>query len=95
MKAINDNVLVKVAERVGDRTTASGLYIPESVDDGKILFGTVFHVGEVPLQNGQYRKINVTEGDTVWFGAYKASKLTVDGVTYHIVPESAILAVKE
>ena len=95
MKAINDNVLVKVAEKTGDRTTASGLYIPESVDDGKILSGIVFHTGEVALQNGQYRKVNVAEGSTVWFAAYKASKLTVEGVTYHIVPESAILAVKE
>jgi len=97
MRAFNDNIVVTVDEtKTGPKTTAGGLYIPESAmqEDGQILSGTVFSIGEIPLASGEYRFPSVHVGNVIWFAKFKASKIVEDGVTYHIVPESAILAIK-
>ena len=42
MRVLNDNLLVKVEETTGPRTSAGGLYLPETSDaGGQVISGKV------------------------------------------------------
>jgi chaperonin GroES len=90
MRVLNDNVLVLV-EGV-KQTTASGLYIPETAQDGQIIFGRVVEVGDGRmLENGTRAPMSVKHGETVWFPKFNASKIDREGKTFYIVSETQIL----
>jgi chaperonin GroES len=93
MRVLNDNVLVEVPlER---KQTASGLYIPETAQDGQVIYGTVIKVGlGKMLDNGQRCIPSVTEGDTVYFPKFNATKVDIDGKTVYVVSEQQIVLVK-
>jgi chaperonin GroES len=93
MRVLNDNVMV-VVEGVKTQT-ASGLYIPETAQDGQIIFGRVVEVGTGRLlDNGTRVPMSVTQGETVWFPKFNASKIDKDGKTLYIVSETQILGVE-
>jgi chaperonin GroES len=90
MRVLNDNVLVLV-EGV-KQTTASGLYIPETAQEGQIIFGRVVEVGDGRmLENGTRAPMSVKHGETVWFPKFNASKIDREGKTFYIVSEVQIL----
>lgn len=90
MRVLNDNVMVLVE---GVKTqTASGLYIPETAQDGQILFGTVVAVGDGRLlDNGTRSPVSVAQGETVWFPKFNASKIEREGKTFYVMSEQQIL----
>lgn len=90
MRMLNDNVMV-VVEGV-KQTTASGLYIPETAQEGQILFGKVVEVGEGKmLEDGSRAMMSVQRGETVWFPKFNASKIEREGKTFYVMSEQQIL----
>ncbi len=86
IKPLADRVLVQPAE--AEVKTASGLYIPDSAKE-KPQKGTVIAVG-----NGKKDEpLTVKVGDTVLYGKYSGTELSVDGSEYLIMRESDIFAI--
>ena len=86
IKPLADRVLVKPL--AAEKTTASGLIIPDSAKE-KQQKGTVIAIG-----NGlKDEPMTVKVGDTVLFGKYAGTELVVDGTEYMIMRETDILAI--
>lgn len=81
---IGANILV---EPITEKTTASGLVIPETVDKEKPQRGKVIALGK-----GDF-KFNVKVGDEVLFKKYSPDELEYEDNTYLVMEETAILAV--
>lgn len=98
IKPLADRVLIREETKDDEeRTTESGIIIPETVsDDDKhgATRGEVVAVGEGKLNDdGEREPVPVSVGDTVLFSW--GDKLTIDEVDYHIVDQSNILAIVE
>jgi chaperonin GroES len=86
IKPLADRVLVQPA--AAEEKTASGLYIPDTAKE-KPQRGTVVAVG-----NGKKDEpLTVKVGDTVLYGKYSGTELSVDGSDYLIMRESDIFAI--
>jgi chaperonin GroES len=86
IKPLADRVLVKPLQ--AEKTTASGLIIPDSAKE-KQQKGTVIAIG-----NGlKDEPMTVKIGDTVLFGKYSGTELVVDSTEYLIMREADILAI--
>lgn len=86
IKPLADRVLVQPA--AAEEKTASGLYIPDTAKE-KPQRGTVIAVG-----NGKKDEpLTVKVGDTVLYGKYSGTELSVDGADYLIMRESDIFAI--
>ena len=86
-----DRVLIK---EIDDREsmTASGIYIPETVDGDKGgKKGTVVAVGGGRYDDGKIVPVNVSVGDTVLF--QWGDKMKIKGEEYFIVRENEIMAI--
>ncbi len=77
-----NRVLVEREEEV--TTTASGIIIPDNAKE-KPLQGKVLAVGPDAKEEG------INEGDTVVFGKYAGSEITLDGKEYLILNSDDIL----
>ena len=86
IKPLADRVLVQPA--AAEEKTASGLYIPDTAKE-KPQRGTVVAVG-----NGKKDEpLTVKVGDTVLYGKYSGTELSVDGSDYLIMRESDIFPI--
>jgi len=86
IKPLADRVLVEAAP--AETKTAGGLIIPDSAKE-KPQKGKVIAVG-----NGKKDEpLTVKVGDTVLYGKYSGTELTVDGKEYLIMKESDIYAI--
>ena len=86
IKPLADRVLVKPLP--AEKTTASGLIIPDSAKE-KQQKGTVMAIG-----NGlKDEPMTVKVGDTVLFGKYAGTEIVLYGTEYLIMRESDILAI--
>ena len=86
IKPLADRVLVQPA--AAEEKTASGLYIPDTAKE-KPQKGTVGAVG-----NGKKDEpLTVKVGDTVLYGKYSGTELSVDGKDFLIMRESDIFAI--
>ncbi|MGB1248470.1 MAG: co-chaperone GroES [Chitinophagales bacterium] len=86
IKPLADRVLVKADE--AETTTSSGIIITESAKE-KPQRGTVVALGT----GKKDEPMTVKEGDTVLYGKYAGTELTVDGTEYLMMRESDILAI--
>ena len=86
IKPLSDRVLVEPLP--AEKTTASGLIIPDSAKE-KQQKGTVIAVGK-GLKD---EPMTVKVGDTVLYGKYAGTELVVDNTDYLIMRESDILAI--
>jgi chaperonin GroES len=86
IKPLADRVLVEPA--LAEEKTAGGIIIPDTVKE-KPQRGKVIAVG-----NGKKDEpITVKVGDTVLYGKYSGTELSVDGKDYLIMRESDIYAI--
>lgn len=86
IKPLADRVLVQ--PEAAEETTASGIIIPDTAKE-KPMRGKVVAVG-----NGKKDEpITVSVGDTVLYGKYAGTELTVDNIDYLIMRESDIFAI--
>ena len=85
-----DRVVVKPQD--AEETTSGGLIIPDTAKE-KPQRGTVLAVGTGKVENGTHVDMTVKEGDTVLYGKYAGTEITVDGDEVMIMRESDILGV--
>jgi chaperonin GroES len=86
IQPLADRVLVEPA--AAEEKTASGLFIPDTAKE-KPQKGTVVAVG-----NGKKDEpLTVKVGDTVLYGKYAGTELSVDGHDYLIMREADIFAI--
>jgi len=79
---------VLVLPEAAEEKTASGIIIPDTAKE-KPQKGTVAAVGTGKVDE----PLTVKVGDTVLYGKYSGSELTVDGTDYLMMRESDILAI--
>ena len=92
MRVLNDNVMVEVPAVNNMR---GSLYVPDTVQEGQILYGKVVDFGRGRLlDNGTRSEMSVQLHETVWFPKFNASKIEKDGKTFYVMPETQILAVE-
>ncbi|MCL2656819.1 MAG: co-chaperone GroES [Betaproteobacteria bacterium] len=93
IRPLHDRVIVKRIE--AERTTASGIVIPDSAGE-KPDQGEVLAVGNgKQLDSGEVRKLDVKVGDRVLFGKYAGQTVKVDGQEVMVLREEDILGVIE
>ena len=86
IKPLADRVLVQ--PEAAEEKTASGIIIPDTAKE-KPMRGTVIAVG-----NGKKDEpLTVKAGDTVLYGKYAGTELTVDDTDYLIMRETDIFAI--
>ncbi|GAA5178736.1 co-chaperone GroES [Niveibacterium umoris] len=93
IRPLHDRVIVKRIE--AERTTASGIVIPDSAGE-KPDQGEVIAVGPGKfLDNGEVRRVDLKVGDRVLFGKYAGQTVKVDGQEVLVMREEDILGVVE
>jgi chaperonin GroES len=93
IRPLHDRVIVKRVE--AERTTASGIVIPDSAGE-KPDQGEVVAVGNGKIQdNGEVRPMAVKAGDRVLFGKYAGQSVKVDGEEVLVMREEDIMGVIE
>ena len=86
IKPLADRVIVEVSP--AEEKTASGLIIPDTAKE-KPQKGTIVAVGE----GKKDEPITVKVGDTVLYGKYAGTEISVDGKEFLIMRESDIFAI--
>lgn len=91
IQPLHDRVVVRRVEE--ERTTASGIIIPDSAtekpDRGEILAVGPGKIGD----NGERTPLQVKAGDTVLFGKYAGTAVKVNGEEVMIMREEDLLAI--
>ena len=91
LRPLHDRVIVKRVE--AERTTSSGIVIPDSAGE-KPDQGEVVAVGNGKiLENGDVRAMAVKAGDRVLFGKYAGQAVKVEGDELLVMREEDIMAV--
>jgi len=91
VKPLADRVVVQALDEA--EQTRGGLYIPDTAKE-KPQQGKVVAVGPGKLsEQGERLAPDVAEGDTVLYGKYSGTEVTVEEEDYLILRESDILAV--
>ncbi len=90
-KPLHDRVLVRRVE--SEEKTSGGLIIPESAKE-KPSEGEIVSCGEgARKDNGELIEMAVSEGDTILFGKWSGTEVTLDGEELLIMKESDILGI--
>ncbi len=93
IKPLGDRVLVKRLE--AEEKTAGGIMLPDTAKE-KPKQGKVIALGDGKrLDSGETAPFQVEEGDTVLFGSFAGTEVTVDGEQYVLMSEDDILAIIE
>jgi chaperonin GroES len=86
IKPLADRVLVQ--PEAAEETTASGIIIPDTAKE-KPMRGTIIAVGS----GTKKQPMTVNAGDTVLYGKYAGTEITVNNIEYLIMRESDIFAI--
>lgn len=93
IRPLHDRVIVKRLEE--ERTTASGIVIPDSAtekpDTGEVL---ATGIGKI-LDDGKVRPLDVKKGDKVLFGKYSGQTVKIEGEELLVMREEDIMGVLE
>lgn len=90
IKPLSDRVLVQ--PEPAEEKTSSGIIIPDSAKE-KPQKGKVVAAGPGKVENGNKIDMSVKEGDSVLYGKYSGTEITLDGEEYLIMRESDILGI--
>ncbi len=91
IRPLHDRVIVKRVE--AERTTASGIVIPDSAGE-KPDQGEILAVGPGKRDDaGKYIALDVKVGDRVLFGKYAGQSVKVDGQEVLVMREEDIMGV--
>lgn len=85
-----DRVVVRPQD--AEEVTSGGLIIPDTAKE-KPQKGTILAVGPGKVENGTKIDMTVKEGDTVLYGKYAGTEVTIDGDDVLIMRESDILGI--
>ena len=95
LKPVNDKIVVKPNENKQEERTASGIILPDTVQDGTLIEGEVVAIGEgMYSANGTLIPVVVDVGDTILYNknAMKAEH-TIDGETYILMSVNEVLSI--
>ena len=93
LRPLHDRVIVKRLE--AETKSAGGIVIPDSATE-KPIRGEVLAAGNGKIQeDGKVRPMAVKVGDTVLFGKYSGTEVTLDGEELLVMREEDIVAVVE
>ncbi|MCZ4331005.1 co-chaperone GroES [Castellaniella ginsengisoli] len=91
LRPLHDRVIVKRLDN--ERTTASGIVIPDSAAE-KPDQGEVLAVGPgKKTEDGKVIPVDLKVGDKVLFGKYAGQSVKVDGEEVLVIREEEVLAV--
>ena len=91
IKPLADRVVIEPAE--AEEVSAGGIILPDTAQE-KPQQGKVVAVGPGKVSDaGTLIESAVKKGDTVLYGKYSGTEVTIDGKEYSIMRESDILAV--
>lgn len=92
-RPLHDRVAVRRIEE--DTKSAGGIIIPDTAQE-KPMQGKVIAVGSgVRNEQGKVMPLDVKKGDTVLFGKWSGTEVTIDGEELLIMKESDIMGVIE
>ena len=93
LRPLHDRVVVKRLDN--ERTTASGIVIPDNAAE-KPDQGEVVAVGKGKiLEDGKTKPVDVKVGEKILFGKYSGQTVKVDGDELLVLREDDIMAVIE
>lgn len=91
IKPLSDRLVVEALE--ANEKTSGGIYLPDTAKE-KPQIGKVVAAGPGRIsENGQKIDMEVKAGDTILYGKYSGTDVTIDGKEYLIMRESDILAI--
>ena len=91
IKPLGDKVLIKRLE--AEERTAGGIVLPDTAKE-KPKQGKVIALGDGrETESGEVVPFQVKKGDTVLFGSFAGTEVTIDGEEYLLIPEDEILAI--
>lgn len=91
LKPLHDRIVVQVAAK--EEVSAGGIILPDAAQE-KPQRGTVLAVGPGKvLDSGKIAPVDVEVGDTVLYGRYGGTEVTVGGQEYTILRADDVLAV--
>jgi len=91
IRPLHDRVVVRRMEE--ERTTASGIVLPDSATE-KPVRGEIVAVGNGKiLDSGEVRGLDVSVGDKILFGKYSGTEIKMDDEELLVMREDDIMAV--
>ena len=90
IKPLGDRVIVKPKE--AEETTKGGIILPDTAKE-KPIEGSIVAVGPGKYEDGKLVELSVKAGDTVLYGKYGGTEITVEGEEYLIMRESDIYGI--
>ncbi|MBL8039777.1 MAG: co-chaperone GroES [Chthonomonas sp.] len=91
LKPLHDRIIIEPAAK--EEVTAGGIILPDSAQE-KPLKGTVLAVGPGKrLDSGKVVEVDVKVGETVLYGKYSGTEVSVSGKDYVILRADDVLAV--
>jgi chaperonin GroES len=91
IRPLHDRVVIKRMEE--EKASPGGIIIPDSATE-KPVKGEVVAVGNGTIQdNGKVQPLYVKVGDTVLFGKYSGTEVTIDSDELVVMKEDDIMAV--
>tara|TARA_Y100000310_G_scaffold215383_1_gene216328 strand:+ start:94 stop:399 length:306 start_codon:yes stop_codon:yes gene_type:complete len=97
LKPVNDKIVVKPNEKNDEEVTDSGIILPDTVDQGKLLDGEVIAVGEgMYSANGTLIPVVVNVGDTILYNKHaQTHEYKLDDETLVIMSVNEVLSILE
>lgn len=93
-KPLSNHIFIEPLEE--EKTTKSGIVIPDSAEKEKPIKGKVLAVGPGKFnEDGERIPMSVKVGDTVLFKKYGPDEIEIDGKKYLVGDEEDILAIVE
>ncbi len=93
LKPLGDRILATRVE--AQEKTKSGLYLPETAKE-KPQEAKIVAVGPgKTLDDGTVKAVELKKGDTVLYGKYAGTEVSIDGTDFLILREDDVLAVVE
>ena len=91
IRPLHDRVMIRRMEE--EKTSPGGIVIPDSATE-KPIKGEVVAIGKGKiLENGDVRPLDVKVGDTILFGKYSGTEVSVDGEELLVMREDDITAI--
>ena len=91
IRPLHDRVIIRRMEE--EKTSPGGIVIPDSATE-KPVKGEVVAVGNGKLlESGEVRPLDVKVGDTILFGKYSGTEVSVDGEELLVMREDDITAI--
>ena len=91
IRPLHDRVIIRRMEE--EKTSPGGIVIPDSATE-KPIKGEVVAIGKGKiLENGDVRPLDVKVGDTILFGKYSGTEVSVDNEELLVMREDDITAI--